>query len=237
MLEVSNLTVSYGGIAALRGVSMRVDSGEIVALVGSNWAGKSTLINALAGLAPVHGGAAALNGEPLARLRAHVRARRGLAVVPEHRRLFGGLSVRDNLMLGAYARSRFGCIPSLRQDIDKVFALFPRLAERQQQLTRTMSGGEQQMVAIGRALMARPCLILMDEPSIGLAPLIVREIFDVIRTLRNEGKTILLVEQNAAASLRIADRAYVLERGQVTLEGPADELARSDTVRQLYLGG
>lgn len=237
MLDVSNLTVSYGGIAALRDVSMHVGTGEIVALIGSNGAGKSTLINALAGLVPVRGGTVVLDDGPLNRLRAHARARQGLAVVPEHRRLFGGLSVRDNLMLGAYTRSRFGHIPSLQQDLTKVFALFPRLAERQQQLAHTMSGGEQQMVAIGRALMARPRLILMDEPSIGLAPLIVREIFDVIRALRNEGKTILLVEQNAAASLRIADRAYVLERGQVTLEGRADELARSDTVRHLYLGG
>ncbi|MFT3820732.1 MAG: ABC transporter ATP-binding protein [Rubrivivax sp.] len=236
MLEVSNLSVSYGGIAALREVSLTVPKGDVVALVGSNGAGKSTLIRALAGLVRASG-SARLRGAPMERLAAHARARLGLAVVPEHRRLFGGLTVRDNLLLGAYTRSRLGRISSVELDLDEIYALFPRLKERQGQLAQTMSGGEQQMLAIGRSLMARPQVILMDEPSIGLAPQIVQEIFRVIARLRDEGRTILLVEQNAAASLRIADYGYVLDRGRITLEGPASELADSDAVRKLYLGG
>jgi len=237
MLEVSQLCVSYGSIAALRGISLRVDAGEIVALIGSNGAGKSTLIKALAGLVHPLGGDIRLLGASLLGRAAHERARVGIAVVPESRRLFGAMTVLDNLLLGAYARSVFGRAPDTSADLARVFALFPRLCERQRQLANTMSGGEQQMLAIARALMSRPKLILMDEPSIGLAPKIARDIFEAIRTLRDQGRTILLVEQNAAASLRIADRAYVLELGRVTIEGPALEVWNMESVRDLYLGG
>jgi len=237
MLEVDQLCVSYGSIAALRGISLHVDAGEIVALIGSNGAGKSTLIKALAGLVPPHSGDIRLLGASLMGRAAHERAHAGIAVVPESRRLFGAMTVLDNLLLGAYARSTFGRAPDTTADLAQVFALFPRLAERQRQLASTMSGGEQQMLAIGRALMSRPKLILMDEPSIGLAPKIARDIFEVIRTLRDQGRTILLVEQNAAASLRIADRAYVLELGRVTIEGQAAEVWNMESVRDLYLGG
>lgn len=237
MLEVDGLVVSYGNIAALRGISMRVEQGEIVALIGSNGAGKSTLIKALAGLVAPTQGAMRLNGRSFLGLPAHERARAGIAVVPENRRLFGDMTVVENLMLGSYSRSSWGRAPDVASDLDQVFALFPRLSDRRRQLASTMSGGEQQMLAIGRALMSRPRLVLMDEPSVGLAPLIVRDIFAVIGKLREQGRTILLVEQNAAASLRIADRAYVLELGRVTLEGPGPDLWAMESVRSLYLGG
>ncbi len=237
MLEIENLAVSYGGIAALRGMSLRVQAGEIVALIGSNGAGKSTLIKALAGLVAPSAGDMRLLGVSLLGRAAHERARAGIAVVPESRRLFASMTVLDNLLLGTYARSVWGRTPECATDLAQVFGLFPRLGERQNQLARTMSGGEQQMLAIGRALMSRPRVILMDEPSIGLAPKIVRDIFEVIRSLRDQGRTILLVEQNAAASLRIADRAYVLERGRVTIEGKAAEVWNMESVRDLYLGG
>jgi branched-chain amino acid transport system ATP-binding protein len=237
MLEVDDLAVAYGNIAALRGISLKVHAGEIVALIGSNGSGKSTLIKALAGLVKPQQGEIRLLGQSLLGRPAHLRARAGVAVVPENRRLFGAMSVLDNLLLGAYSRSAHGRAPNSATDLSKVFELFPRLAERRRQLANTMSGGEQQMLAIGRALMSRPKLILMDEPSIGLAPLIVRGIFEVIRGLREQGSTILLVEQNAAASLRIADRAYVLELGRVILEGRGSELCAMDSVRNLYLGG
>ncbi len=237
MLEVENLAVSYGSIAALRGMSLRVDAGEIVALIGSNGAGKSTLIKALAGLVVPREGDVRLHGVSLKGRAAHERARAGIAVVPENRRLFGAMTVLDNLLLGAYARSVWGRAADCATDLAQVFHLFPRLRERERQLARTMSGGEQQMLAIGRALMSRPQVILMDEPSIGLAPKIVHDIFEVIRALREQGRTILLVEQNAAASLRIADRAYVLELGRVIIEGPAAAVWNMESVRNLYLGG
>ena len=237
MLEVDHLAVSYGNIPALRGVSLKVNAGEIVVLIGSNGAGKSTLIKALAGLVRPHGGDIRLFGESLAGRAPHLRARTGLSVVPESRRLFGAMTVLDNLLLGAYSRSAWGRAPDTAADLAGVFELFPRLRERQGQLANTMSGGEQQMLAIGRALMSRPKMILMDEPSIGLAPLLVRDIFAVIRTLREQGRTILLVEQNAAASLRIADRAYVLELGRVTMQGKGAELWAMEAVRNRYLGG
>lgn len=237
MLEVDNLAVSYGSIAALRGMSLRVDAGEIVALIGSNGAGKSTLIKAIAGLIVPSAGDVRLLGVSLKDRAAHERARSGIAVVPENRRLFGAMTVLDNLLLGAYPRSAWGRAPDSAVDLALVFNLFPRLQERERQLAYTMSGGEQQMLAIGRALMSRPQVILMDEPSIGLAPKIVHDIFEVIRSLRDQGRTILLVEQNAAASLRIADRAYVLELGRVIIEGPALEVWNMESVRNLYLGG
>ncbi|MBW8636243.1 ABC transporter ATP-binding protein [Hoeflea sp. WL0058] len=236
MLELANISVSYGFISALKDVSLNVDEGEIVALIGSNGAGKSTLINTCAGLVRPGGGEIRLRDRALLKTPSYKRAELGIAVVPENRRLFGEMSVRDNLCLGAFSRSSMGRMPDLKQDIEMVFALFPRLAERQSQRAMTMSGGEQQMLAIGRALMSRPQIILMDEPSIGLAPKIVARIFEVIRQLREQGKTILLAEQNAAASLRIADRAYVLELGRITMQGKASELWEQDKIRKLYLG-
>ncbi|UCE30516.1 MAG: ABC transporter ATP-binding protein [Burkholderiales bacterium] len=237
MLEVDHLSVSYGNIVALRDVSLRVESGEVVVLIGSNGAGKSTLIKALAGLVTPARGDIRFLGNSLLKRPAHARARAGISVVPENRRLFGDMTVVDNLLLGAYSRSSYGRAPETSGDLEQVFQLFPRLAERRSQIASTLSGGEQQMLAIGRALMSRPKVMLMDEPSVGLAPLIVRDIFEAIEKLRHQGRTILLVEQNAAAGLRIADRAYVLELGRVTLEGGGSELWAMESVRSLYLGG
>ena len=237
MIEVTDLDVSYGKIQALRRVSLRVAPGEIVALLGANGAGKTTLVKAVCGLLPKQAGAVRLGGEDITRLQTAEIARRGLALVPDGRRLFGPLPVLDNLMLGAYVRLARLRPDDVGADLDAVFALFPRLAERRRQAAGTLSGGEQQMLAIGRALMARPRVILLDEPSIGLAPLIVREIFQVIRSLKARGLTVLLVEQNARMGLRVADRAYVMELGRVTAEGPAAGLRESAVVQRLYLAG
>jgi branched-chain amino acid transport system ATP-binding protein len=231
LLELEDVAVSYGNIAALRGVSMAVEDGEIVALIGANGAGKSTLIKAVAGLLRSRQGDVRYAGRTLKGLDAARVARLGLAVVPEARRLFGAMSVAENLELGAFVRGG-----ARREDLEEVLTLFPRLAERLPQKAATLSGGEQQMLAIGRALMARPRLVLMDEPSIGLAPLMVQAIFAAIARLREQGRTILLVEQNARLALRLADRAYVLELGRVTLAGKASELAAMDRIRELYLG-
>ena len=237
MIEVRNIDVAYGPVNVLRDVSLKVELGEIVALIGSNGAGKSTLIKAIGGLLPKINGGIDLDGRPITRLAHSEVARLGLAIVPAGRRLFGSMSVADNLQLGAYLRLRRGEKAAVARDMEKVFGLFPRLKERFHQQARTLSGGEQQMVAIGRALMAAPRAILMDEPSIGLAPILVREIFKVIKRLREQGDTILLVEQNARMALKVADRAYVMEVGRITLEGPASELAASESVERLYLGG
>ena len=237
MIEVTDLDVSYGKIQALRRVSLRVAPGEIVALLGANGAGKTTLVKAVCGLLPKQAGAVRLGGEDITRLQTAEIARRGLALVPDGRRLFGPLPVLDNLMLGAYVRLARLRPDDVEADLKAVFALFPRLAERRRQAAGTLSGGEQQMLAIGRALMARPRVILLDEPSIGLAPLIVREIFQVIRSLKARGLTVLLVEQNARMGLRVADRAYVMELGRVTAEGPAAALRESAVVQRLYLAG
>jgi len=237
MFELNSISVSYRNIAALKGVSLNVRPGEIVALIGSNGAGKSTLIKTCAGLVKPTSGSIRLNETELLKQPSQKRASLGIAVVPENRRLFGEMSVRDNLLLGAYSRSGVGRGVDIQEDIEAVFSLFPRLHERQRQCAITMSGGEQQMLAIGRALMSRPRLMLMDEPSIGLAPKIVAQIFAAIRTMRERGVTVLLAEQNAAATLRIADRAYVLELGQVTMDGDAKSLWEQDRIRQLYLGG
>lgn len=237
MLELNSISVSYRNISALKDVSLKVDAGEIVALIGSNGAGKSTLIKTCAGLVKPTTGNIRLNETELLKQPSQKRASLGIAVVPENRRLFGEMNVRDNLLLGAYSRSGFGRGQEILKEIETVYSLFPRLQERQHQRAMTMSGGEQQMLAIGRALMSRPKLILMDEPSIGLAPKIVAQIFAAILTLRDQGVTILLAEQNAAATLRIADRAYVLELGQVTMCGDAKSLWEQDRIRQLYLGG
>ncbi len=232
LLEVRDLHLAYGNIQALRGVSLQVEEGEIVALIGANGAGKSSLIKAVAGLAPQARGEIQFRGANLLGLAPADIARQALVVVPESRRLFGPMTVLENLELGAFVHGG-----AQRQDLEVVLALFPRLAERLQQKAGTLSGGEQQMLAIGRALMARPQLVLLDEPSIGLAPLLVRAIFEAIGMLRQQGRTVLLVEQNARMALGLADRGYVMELGRVTLEGPAAQLRTQDRVRELYLGG
>ena len=237
MLEVSGLHVHYGGVPALKGASLTVSAGEIVALLGANGAGKSTLLNAVTGLVPKGEGSVRFDGQDITRLHAADVSRLGLALVPESRRLFGSMTVLENLELGAFSWLGFKGASQMRRDLDEVMGLFPKLAERRKQMAATLSGGEQQMLAIGRALMARPQTILMDEPSIGLAPMIVREIFQVIRRLRDAGRTILLVEQNARMALKVADRAYVLELGCITLECVASELRHTERIQELYLGG
>lgn len=237
MLEVNDLHISYGGIPALKGANVTVREGEIVALLGANGAGKSTLLNAIAGLIPKSGGSVHFGGRNITRVHAAEVSRLGLVLVPESRRLFGAMTVLENLQLGAFSWLGFKGATQMKHDLDEVMKLFPKLAERHDQIAATLSGGEQQMLAIGRALMARPQTILLDEPSIGLAPMIVREIFQVIRNLRDMGRTILLVEQNARIALSVADRAYVLELGVVTLEGASGELRATDRVKELYLGG
>lgn len=236
MIEVRGIDVAYGPVKVLKDVSLTVEAGEIVALIGSNGAGKSTLIKAIGGLLPKQKGEINLSGRAITKLPSAEIARLGLAIVPAGRRLFGPLSVADNLRLGAYLRLKRGHKKEVHRDMDQIFDLFPRLRERFHQQARTLSGGEQQMLAIGRALMAAPQAILLDEPSIGLAPILVAEIFKIIRRLREQGNTILLVEQNARMALKVADRAYVMEVGRVTLEGPAGQLAASEAVERLYLG-
>ncbi len=233
MLAIEGLKVRYGAVEALKGISLQVSQGEVVTLIGGNGAGKSTLMRAIGGLVKVAGGAIRFEGRDITGIRGHDCVRLGIGHSPEGRLVFGDQSVRDNLVLGAYARRDEDGIAS---DIARYFAVFPRLAERQDQLAGTLSGGEQQMLAIARALMARPKLLLLDEPSLGLAPLIVREVFSVIRRLREEGMTVLLVEQMANQALAVADRAYVIETGSITLEGTGAELLRDERVRSAYLG-
>jgi branched-chain amino acid transport system ATP-binding protein len=233
LLTVENLWVSYDRIAAVRGVNFVVDEGEIVTLIGANGAGKSTILGAISGLLPVSQGNLTLAGEDLTSLPAHLRTERGLAHVPEGRMIFGNLTVEENLRLAAYARQD----RKVEQDLKKVYTLFPRLDERRRQWGNTLSGGEQQMLAVGRALMSRARLLLLDEPSMGLAPLLVREIFRVIRRLNETGVTILLVEQNARLALEIAHRAYILETGRIVLAGAPQELRDHPQVRAAYLGG
>jgi len=233
VLELIDVQVSYGAAVALRGISLHVKPGELVCVVGPNGAGKSTLINAIAGLHRVAAGAMTLDGRDLTCLPSHRFCAEGIAVVPEGRRLFGALTVRENLELGSYLPAA----KALRQaSLSHVCTLFPALAEKLDQPAGALSGGQQQMVAIARALMARPRLLLLDEPSLGLAPLIVRGIFDIIRDLHAAGVTILLVEQNASLALQIANRAYVLEAGRLTITGPAAELLTDERVRRAYLG-
>jgi branched-chain amino acid transport system ATP-binding protein len=232
MLEVLDLHVYYGEIHALKGASLRVERGEIVALLGPNGAGKTTTLRSISGLLGPRRGGIALEGESLVGVAAHEIVRRGIAHVPEGRRIFNRLSVVDNLEMGAYVRSD----GAIREDMERVFTLFPRLRERRSQVAGTLSGGEQQMLAIGRALMARPRLLLLDEPSMGLAPVLVEQIFQTIQDINRQGTPILLVEQNAAMALTIAQRAYVLETGSVVLEGSARELAENPEVRRAYLG-
>ncbi|MDD5643349.1 MAG: ABC transporter ATP-binding protein [Syntrophales bacterium] len=233
LLEVTDLWIAYDRINAVRGVSFTVGQGEIVTLIGANGAGKSTILRAISGLLPAAKGSITFAGEDLLPLAAHLRAQRGIAHVPEGRGIFGNLTVLENLRLAAYARTE----AQFRQDLREVYRLFPRLAERRQQWGNTLSGGEQQMLAVGRALMSRGRLLLLDEPSMGLAPMLVREIFKVIQRLNQQGATILLVEQNANLALEVARRAYILETGEITLSGPSEELQHHPQVVEAYLGG
>jgi branched-chain amino acid transport system ATP-binding protein len=233
LLEVRELSVAYGAIEALRGISLRVESGEIVTLIGANGAGKTTTLRALSGLLRPRQGRIVFDGADIRSRPAHEIVRRGLVHVPEGRGIFANLTVAENLALGAFARVDR---EQVRRDRDRALSLFPRIRERLAQQAGTLSGGEQQMLAIARGLMARPRLLLLDEPSLGLAPQIVQTIFQVIREINQEGTTILLVEQNARMALQVARRAYVLEVGEIQLEGAAAELAASDEVRKAYLG-
>ena len=235
LLEVENLSVHYGAIRALKGVSFRVAAGEVVALIGANGAGKSTALRTLSGLMCPSGGSIRLAGREIGGLPAHEVVRAGIAHVPEGRGIFTNLTVRENLELAGYVRRRDRA--ALGKARERVFRLFPRLKERLNQPGATLSGGEQQMLAFARALMTGGRLLLMDEPSMGLAPVLVEDIFEVIREVKAEGATILLVEQNAYQALGVADRAYVLETGQIALEGPAEELRDSAEVKRAYLGG
>ncbi|MBI5439702.1 MAG: ABC transporter ATP-binding protein [Deltaproteobacteria bacterium] len=237
MLRVEGLQVYYGMIHALKAVSLQVREKEIVALIGANGAGKTTLLSAVSGLTRSAGGEVLLGGRAITRRRPDRIVREGMALVPEGRRIFKPLSVEDNLLLGAYHRFSLRAANSIRGEVEEVFGLFPRLAERRRQVAGTLSGGEQQMLAIGRALLSRPAVLLLDEPSMGLAPLVVREILEHVARLRRErGMTILLVEQNAKAALGIADRGYVLETGRVVLEATSEELLAHPDVQRAYLG-
>ena len=232
MLSVQGLHSSYGKIAALKGVSIMVGEGELVAIVGANGAGKTTLLRALSGVQKITQGSVIFNDVDISSAAPRRRVQAGIVQVPEGRQVFAPLSIEDNLRLGAYVRSG----PEVEQDLEGVYLMFPALAERRRLAAGALSGGQQQMLAIGRALMARPKLLLLDEPSMGLAPKLFREIYAHIETLRRGGTTVLLVDQNARAAVAIADRAYVLETGMITLEGSGKELAANEAVREAYLG-
>jgi branched-chain amino acid transport system ATP-binding protein len=236
MLRIRNLQSGYGSLRILKGVSLHVNPGEIVTIVGGNGAGKSTLLNTIAGTVAPRGGAVEFRDEDIAGERPERIVRRGCSLVPEGRQLFPTLTVRENLMLGAYTMVRRGDRRKVLDELEAVWHLFPVLRERGEQYAGTLSGGEQQMVAIGRSLMAQPDLIMMDEPSMGLAPLVVRDILTVVVRLKEQGKTILLVEQNARAALAIADRGYVMETGSLVIEGSARELLSNRDVQRAYLG-
>ena len=233
ILKVENINVYYGAIHAIKGVSFHVDEGEIVTLIGANGAGKSTTLQTISGLLRSRTGSIEFCGENISKLPPHKIVEKGLAQVPEGRRIFLQMSVQENLDMGAYTQSGAG----VGEDIERVFEQFPRLKERRRQIAGTLSGGEQQMLAIGRALMSRPKLLMLDEPSMGLAPILVEQIFEIIQSLHKSGTTILLVEQNAQMALSVADRAYVLETGAISLSGTGRELAESDQVKKAYLGG
>ena len=232
-LEIKDLHVSYGGIRALKGIDLTVEEGQIVTLIGANGAGKSTTLRAISGLQKPQSGSILYGGEELVGLPAKEIVRRGIIHVPEGRRVFPDMTVAENLKIGAFLRTDKG---GIADDIDYVHSLFPRLKERSWQLAGTLSGGEQQMLAVGRALMSRPKVLMMDEPSLGLAPLIVKDIFSIIRRVNEDGITVLLIEQNANAALRIADYGYVLETGTIALTGTGEELLRNESVREAYLG-
>lgn len=233
MLTLDKLYVNYGAISALKSVSCEVKQGEIVALIGANGAGKTTILNSISGIVATLSGKVTFLGESITGVPPHEIVKRGISQVPEGRRVFANMSVLENLEMGAYTRNDSA---EILQDIDKVFARFPRLLERKKQLAKTLSGGEQQMLAMGRALMSRPKLLLLDEPSMGLAPMLVAQIFAIIEEINAGGTTVMLVEQNANMALSIAHRAYVLETGEVVLQGDAKELAANPEVRKAYLG-
>ena len=233
MLKIDNLQVHYGGIQALRGISFEVQKNEIVTLIGANGAGKSSTLRSISGLVPLKVGNISFNGEDITKFNTQQIVARGLVQVPEGRRIFPNLTVEENLKIGAYLIKDQA---EVAKSMEYVYSSFPRLKERHWQMAGTLSGGEQQMLAVGRALMAKPKLLMMDEPSLGLAPLVVRDIFSIIKQLAKEGMTILLIEQNANAALRAADRGYVMETGQITLQGTGEELLSNQAVRDAYLG-
>ena len=233
LLQVENLNVYYGSIHAIKGISFQVNEGEIVTLIGANGAGKSTTLNTIAGLLKPKSGSVTFDGKLISGMTANKIVPLGMALCPEGRRIFQHMTVRENLEMGGYSRPK----NEIDDSIEQVFQRFPRLKERRRQIAGTLSGGEQQMLAISRALMSRPKLMMLDEPSMGLAPILVDQIFDIIKELHKAGTTILLVEQNARKALQVADRAYVLETGSITLSGTGAELANSDAVKKAYLGG
>ncbi|ACO74895.1 LivF [Laribacter hongkongensis HLHK9] len=233
LLEVKNLEVAYGGIQAVKGIDFHIDRGELVTLIGANGAGKTTTLKTLVGMVKPRSGSIHYDGHDIAKVPVYEFVKRGLSLVPEGRGVFSRLTVEENLLMGAYYRSKE---PTLQAEMDNVYQLFPRLKERYKQLAGTLSGGEQQMLAIGRAMLAKPKLLLLDEPSMGLAPIVVQKIFEIIRMISEQGVTILLVEQNAKLALEHSDRGYVMESGRITMSGPADELLTSDAVRAAYLG-
>ena len=231
LLEIKDLRVSYGGIEALKGISFHVEEGQIVTLIGANGAGKSTTLRAISGLAPVKSGTILYDGQAINGLNPQKIVSMGVGMVPEGRRVFPNLTVLENLKIGAYLRR-----DELKHDIEYVYSLFPRLRERSWQMAGTLSGGEQQMLAVGRALMMKPRILMMDEPSLGLAPLVIRDIFEIIKTLHAQGMTILLVEQNANAALKVADYAFVLQTGMMGVQGTGTELLDNPEVKAAYLG-
>ncbi len=233
MLHIENLQVYYGAINAIKGISFDVEQGEIIALIGANGAGKTTILHTISGLVPAKSGSITFNGTELTKTPAHKIVSMGMAHVPEGRRIFQELTVYENLMLGAFTRKDKA---EIENTLEEVFKRFPRLEERRTQIAGTLSGGEQQMLAMGRALMSHPSIILMDEPSMGLSPLYVSEIFDIIQSVNESGTTVLLVEQNAKKALSVANRAYVLETGKIVLSGDAHELMNNDSVKKAYLG-
>ncbi len=233
LLQLQNLQISYGGIQAVKGIDLELYTGELVCLIGANGAGKTTTLNAIAGVLPLVGGEIVYAGDKVSLVPAHKRLRRGIALVPEGRGIFTRLTVEENLRMGAYTRTDKAGIEA---DLEKVYTMLPRVKERLPQVAGTLSGGEQQMVAVGRALMSRPKLLLLDEPSMGLAPLVVEKIFEVVQSVAREGVTVLLVEQNANLALEFAQRAYVMESGKVTLTGSGAELLADPKVRAAYLG-
>ena len=233
LLEVKDLEVLYGVIRALKGISFEVNEGEIVTLIGANGAGKTTTMHSVIGLIPARSGTVIYDGKDITKLPCHKIVRLGMTQVPEGRHVFQELTVYENLLMGAYMNKE----GDMKQDIKKIYERFPRLEERKNQIAGTLSGGEQQMLAMGRAMMSKPKLLMLDEPSMGLSPLLVDEVFDIIKEYNKEGTTILLVEQNAGKSLAISDRAYVLENGRIALTGTGEELMQSDEVKKAYLGG
>ena len=236
MLKIKNLESGYGKLKVLRRVSMHVNPGEIVTIIGANGAGKTTLLNSVSGLLKPRAGEILFDRQDIMRLNTEKIVFMGCSLVPEGRQVFSTMTVRENLLLGGYVQYRRKQKERVHQDLERMYGLFPRLREREKQLAGTLSGGEQQMLAIGRALMAGPKLIMMDEPSMGLAPLIVKDIFQIIVKLRDDGNTVLLVEQNAKAALSVADRGYVLETGRIILQGPAEDLLSNRDVQRAYLG-